>query len=89
MKELAHQMLNETIMLYSVNDAGKLLSLSPSTIRRYIFKRKIASVKIGRRVLIPYETLAKLVREGYRPEKPKGKQQRKDQPLSLQRSFFA
>jgi len=89
MKELANQMLNETLKLYSVKEASNLLSLSPSTIRKYISRRKIASVKIGRRVLIPYEVLAKLVRQGYRPERPKMGERKRGWSLSSQTSFFA
>lgn len=88
MKELANQMLNETLKLYSVKEAGELLSLSPSTIRKYISRRKIASVKIGRRVLIPYEVLANLVRQGYRPERPKREERKRERSLSSQTSFF-
>lgn len=88
MKKLAEQMLDETIKLYSIKDASELLSLSPSTIRRHISRRKIASVKIGRRVLIPYEVLAKLVRQSYRPERDKKEQHKRDWPLCFQSSFF-
>ena len=88
MKELADQMLNEPLKLYSVKEAGELLSLSPSTIRKYISRRKIGSVKIGRRVLIPYEVLAKLIRQGYRPERPKREERKRGRPLSSQTSFF-
>jgi excisionase family DNA binding protein len=42
---------------HSVADVAKLLCVSTKTIRRLIGSRKISSVRIGRRVVIPAEAL--------------------------------
>jgi excisionase family DNA binding protein len=47
-----------------IQEAGRLLSLSPRTIRRHIQSGRIKGVvRIGRRVLVPVETLKEMVRE--------------------------
>lgn len=47
-----------------VREAGRLLSLSPHTIRAYIRKSKLRAVRVGRRVLVPVAELERLAREG-------------------------
>lgn len=47
-----------------INEAARLLSLSPATIRAYVSRWKIPCVRIGRRVLIPPETINELVGKG-------------------------
>ncbi len=47
-----------------VDEAGKLLGLSPWTIRRYIAEGQIRSVRVGRRVLVPMDVLEKVMVEG-------------------------
>ena len=50
--------------LLGVRDAATILGLKASTIRSYIGRRKITVVRLGRRVLIPAETIEKIVNEG-------------------------
>jgi excisionase family DNA binding protein len=40
-----------------IREAGRLLSLSPRTIRRHIRSGRIKAVRFGRRVLVPMEEL--------------------------------
>lgn len=47
-----------------VREAGRLLALSPHTIRAYIRKGRIKAVRVGRRVLVPAAELERLAREG-------------------------
>jgi len=44
-----------------INEAARLLSISPHTVRLYIARRNISSVRIGRRVLIPMQAIDELV----------------------------
>ena len=48
----------------SVDRAAELLSLSPHTIRKYVVERRLYSVRGGRRVLTPMDTVEKVLREG-------------------------
>jgi excisionase family DNA binding protein len=48
----------------SVEEAAKALGLKPSTIRAWIGARKIASVHLGRRVMIPMEVIDDLLEKG-------------------------
>lgn len=51
--------------LFGINEAAKILSLSPWTIRDWVRHGKLASVKLGRRVLIePVEWTASSQVEG-------------------------
>lgn len=54
-------------MLKSVDSGAQYLGLQPSTLRRWIYERRIPVVKLGRRVLIRQETLDDLIRKGERP----------------------
>jgi excisionase family DNA binding protein len=53
-----------------INEAAELVDLSTATIRKYVAERRIFSVRAGRRILIPMETLDKILGEGVPP--PKG-----------------
>jgi excisionase family DNA binding protein len=44
-----------------IREAGRLTSLSPRTIRRYIKSGQIRATRLGRRVLVPLEALRGLV----------------------------
>jgi excisionase family DNA binding protein len=44
-----------------VQEAARLISLSPRTIRRYIQLGRLRGVRIGRRVLVPLESLKALL----------------------------
>lgn len=52
-----------------INEAAELIGLSKWTIRKYVVERRIFSVKVGRRILIPMETLDKILAEGVPPPK--------------------
>jgi excisionase family DNA binding protein len=47
-----------------VREAARLTSLSTFTIRRYIRRGHIRAIRLGRRVVVPLESLEKLVRDG-------------------------
>ena len=53
----------------SISAAARLTSLSRGTIRGYLRDGHLKGVKCGRRVLVSYESLQKLVRTG--AESPK------------------
>ncbi|MEN6535756.1 MAG: helix-turn-helix domain-containing protein [Bryobacteraceae bacterium] len=53
-----------TGLCIGIKDAAALLGLSPWTIRRFIRLGKLASVRIGRRVLVEPAELEKLVEAG-------------------------
>ena len=54
-------------MLMSIDDAAKYLGLQPSTLRRWIYERKISYVKLGRRVLFRKEVIEQLVHASEKP----------------------
>ena len=47
-----------------IREAARLTSLSPFTIRAYIRKGTIRSVRVGRRILVPVEVLRELCERG-------------------------
>jgi excisionase family DNA binding protein len=49
-----------------IREAGRLLSLSPRTIRRHIQAGRIQAVRIGRRVLVPVEALTEMLKRNER-----------------------
>jgi len=51
-------------LLWSVKEAGTALGLSPWTIRRYIADRKLATVRLGRRVLIEPSECHRIIQDG-------------------------
>jgi len=51
-------------LLWNVKEAGAALGISPWTIRRYITDRRMATVRIGRRVLIEPEECRRLIDHG-------------------------
>jgi excisionase family DNA binding protein len=55
------------MMLKSVDDAARYLGLQPSTLRRWIYERRIPVVKLGRRVLVKAGVLDELIQRGARP----------------------
>lgn len=50
--------------LYSVEDAARLLSISPWTLRKWIANGGVPVTRIGRRVLLLAESLDRLQRQG-------------------------
>jgi len=49
-----------------IDGAAELLSLSKHTIRKYVAEGKLRSVRVGRRILIPIDTLEQVLQEGLR-----------------------
>lgn len=47
-----------------VDEAAKLLGVSPYTIRNYIAARRLRSIRVGWRVLVPMEVLERVMEEG-------------------------
>jgi excisionase family DNA binding protein len=47
-----------------IDRAAELLGLSKRTIWKYVSQRKLRSVRFGRRILIPMETLEMVLRNG-------------------------
>jgi len=54
-------------MLINLDDAARLLGLQPSTLRRWIYERRLSYVKLGRRVLFRKEVIEQLIRESEKP----------------------
>ncbi len=53
--------------LMSIADAADELAVSEHTIRSWILGRKLEFVKVGRRVLIKEQTIARLIEDGTVP----------------------
>jgi excisionase family DNA binding protein len=51
-------------LLVSVSETASLIGVKPSTLRAWILARKIHFVRVGRRVMIPRETINKVCAEG-------------------------
>jgi excisionase family DNA binding protein len=51
-------------LLWSVKEVGTALGLSQWTIRRYVTDRRLAAVRLGRRVLIEPSECRRLIEEG-------------------------
>ncbi len=62
--------------LLSIADASKRLGLKAVTLRLWAGARRIGSVKLGRRVLIPSSEIERLIQESYRPPRPITKRDR-------------
>ena len=52
--------MNE-LQLYDVNEAAKLMKLSPWTIRALVSREKLRALRIGRRVLFQHEELKRFI----------------------------
>lgn len=63
-------MKDERARLVSIKDAAQELGLAPVTLRSWIAKRTIGSVKLGRSVRIPSSELDRLVERGSIPALP-------------------
>jgi excisionase family DNA binding protein len=51
-------------LLLGVQDAGKVLGISQFTVRAWIYQGRLPYLKLGSRVLVPFEELKKIVSEG-------------------------
>jgi excisionase family DNA binding protein len=56
-----------TQRLLSVKDFGALLGVSLWTVRGWAYKGRVASVKLGARMMIPTSELDRLITENLRP----------------------
>lgn len=61
--------MNESETLYPVKDAARRLGISIWTLRARAYARQIASVKIGKKLLIPGSEIERVIREGMRPRR--------------------
>jgi excisionase family DNA binding protein len=52
-----------TLQLYSVRDAAKLLDMSEHTIRRLIKQRKLPVVRIEQRIMLTQSGIAHLIKK--------------------------
>lgn len=53
--------------LIGVDQAGELTDLSPWTWRRWAYAGRVASVKLGARLLIPRSEVTRIISENTRP----------------------
>ncbi len=60
-------MMTDNQVLFTVDAVAKVLSVTPACIRRWIFERKIATIKLGRLVRIPPNEVQRLIQSGLRP----------------------
>lgn len=51
----------------TIPEAANYLGVQPSTIRQWVWRRRIDTVRIGRLVRIPRQALDRVVEEGTRP----------------------
>ena len=54
-------------MLINIDDAARFLGLQPSTLRRWVYEKRIGYVKLGRRVLFRKEVIEQLIRDSEKP----------------------
>ncbi len=60
-------------MLMSLDDGARYLGLQPSTLRRWVYEKRISYVKLGRRVLFQKEALDELIRKSETPAQVKSR----------------
>jgi excisionase family DNA binding protein len=58
------------IQLMTVNEAAAELSVSPLTLRDWIWRRKIGVTRIGRCVRVPSHEIQRLIESGFVPAEP-------------------
>jgi len=56
-------------VLQPVRDAAERLGISIWTLRKKAYRRDVASVKIGKNLLIPASGIERLIHEGMRPRR--------------------
>lgn len=54
-------------VLLTVEQVAERLNLSPKTVRNWLGRRSLASVRLGRLVRIPSSDVERLLEEGLRP----------------------
>lgn len=62
---------NSEVCLLNVGQAAEKLNVTESCIRRWVLERRIATVKVGRRLIrIPTSEISRLIDAGFRPPRP-------------------
>jgi excisionase family DNA binding protein len=59
--------LGEQPWAYSISKAAQLIDVAPATMERLVSSNRVASIKVGRRRLIPAGALRRLIDEGMPP----------------------
>ena len=59
--------MNDT--LQPIKDAARTLGISVWTLRKKAYEGRVASVKIGAKLLIPESEIERVIREGMRPRR--------------------
>ncbi|GEM_PF-6964954 len=52
--------------LYSIKDAAQLLGISERALREWHYSKRIKTVNLGRRVMLPATTIASIIEGGVR-----------------------
>jgi excisionase family DNA binding protein len=59
------------VVLLSVRQVAERLGVTEAAVRRWLLERRIASVKVGRRLIrIPSSEIGRIVDAGFRPVRP-------------------
>jgi excisionase family DNA binding protein len=66
----SYRNMKEPSELISIAEAARRLGLRPITVRLWAAQRKLARVRLGRRVLIPAEEISRLVERNTIPALP-------------------
>lgn len=67
--------------LWSVKQTAKMLNVSESTVRRCLIRNDLDGYRVGRRVLIPQESIADMLRSRPYRDKSNGANSRKKSTL--------
>lgn len=60
-------------LLYSISDTSKALGISEMSVRRMIEQGDLATVRLGRRVMIPTEMVNRFLKKQLRASKKQGR----------------
>ena len=62
------QLLRDVLQLLTVVQFATVLNVTPACVRRWLLEKRIASVKVGRRLIrIPATEAQRIIDEGLRP----------------------
>lgn len=64
--------MKTTPKLIRVPQAAEMLAVRESTIRKFIFLKKLPVIRIGRTVTIPEDAIEEMIRDGYSAALPEG-----------------
>jgi excisionase family DNA binding protein len=56
--------------LMNVQEFAQALGVTTGCVRRWILERRIASIKVGRLVRLPFSEVARIIETGLRPARP-------------------